>query len=207
MNKKLLILDYGHGNANSIKRSLKNFQVNTIYSNAKDEINSADGIIMPGVGHFESAMNSMKKSNIIDTLNKRAYIDKIPFLGICLGFQLMASHSEEGSCDGLNWISTCVKKIQPRDSRKFKVPHIGWRTLNSSNDCILLKNIDYRVHPFYFCHKFAIDTNLNGRLGTYRYEDEYVGIYEEDNVFGVQFHPEKSHEHGKELIRNFINLI
>jgi glutamine amidotransferase len=207
MNKKLLILDYGHGNANSIKRSLKDFKINTIYSNSKDEINSADGIILPGVGHFESAMESMKKSGVIEILSKRACIDKIPFLGICLGFQLMANHSEEGSCDGLNWIDTCVKKIQPRDSKKFKVPHIGWRTLGSSDNCTLLKNIDYLAHPFYFCHKFAIDIDLNGRIGTYKYEDEYVGIFEKDNIFGVQFHPEKSHEHGKELIKNFINLI
>lgn len=207
MNKKLLILDYGHGNANSIKLALKNFEISTIYSNSQDEINSADGIIMPGVGHFESAMESMKKSDVIEILSKRACVDKIPILGICLGFQLMANHSEEGSSDGLNWIDTCVKKIQPRNTRKFKVPHIGWRTLSSSDNCTLLKNIDYLAHPFYFCHKFAIDTGLIGRIGTYKYEDEYVGIFEKDNIFGVQFHPEKSHEHGKELIRNFINLI
>ena len=167
----------------------------------------ADGIIMPGVGHFESAMDSMKGSAIIDLLNKKALTDKIPFLGICLGFQLMANFSEEGNCKGLGWIDADVKKIQPIDAQRFKVPHIGWRTLKNTNDCILLNKTNSLKEPFYFCHKFAVDCNLGGRFASYEYESEYAGVFERENIFGVQFHPEKSHDHGQQLIKNFINLI
>jgi imidazole glycerol-phosphate synthase subunit HisH len=206
MSKTVLILDYGHGNANSIKRVLKNINCNAIYSNSPIKIEAADAIIMPGVGHFQSAMQSMVESNIITLLNKKICDEKIPVLGICLGFQLMSNYSEEGDCNGLGWIETNVEKIAPSDAKRFKVPHIGWRTLENNQECQLLQNINYANKPFYFCHKFAVSNGLQGKCASYQYDKEYIGLYEKENIFGVQFHPEKSQAHGQEMIKNFINL-
>ena len=206
MSKSVLILDYGHGNANSIKRALNNINCNAIYSNSSSEIQAADAIIMPGVGHFQSAMQSMIESQIISLLNEKICHEKIPVLGICLGFQLMANFSEEGDCKGLGWIKKNVKKISPSDTKSFKVPHIGWRTLENNQECELLQNVDYINKPFYFCHKFAISDEHNGKCATYKYDKEYIGLYEKENIFGVQFHPEKSQAHGQKVIENFINL-
>jgi len=206
MDKSVLILDYGHGNANSIKRALKNLSSNTIYSNSLSDIEQADAIIMPGVGHFKAAMQSMIDSKIINLLNQKICVEKTPVLGICLGFQLMTNYSAEGNCDGLGWIEASVDKINPTDTKKFKVPHIGWRTLNNNN-CLLLNNIDCLNKPFYFCHKFAISNSVSNKFATYKYDKEYIGIYEQENIFGVQFHPEKSQAHGQEMISNFMSLI
>jgi len=206
MTKSVLILDYGHGNANSIKRALKNLDCNAIYSNAPDEIQKAQAIILPGVGHFQVAMQSMFDSNIIPLLNQKISIEKIPVLGICLGLQLMTQYSAEGDCKGLGWIEATVEEIVPEDTKTFKVPHIGWRTLTNNQNCSILKNIDYATKPFYFCHKFAITHAIDGKCATYKYNKEYVGIYEKENIFGVQFHPEKSQVHGQEMISNFLNF-
>ncbi|MDA9365023.1 imidazole glycerol phosphate synthase subunit HisH [Gammaproteobacteria bacterium] len=206
MSKSVLILDYGHGNANSIKRALRNVGCNATYSHEPDEIENADAIIMPGVGHFKVAMQSMRDTSIISTLHQKIVVDKTPVLGICLGFQLMTEYSEEGSCDGLGWIQADTIQITPDDTKTFKVPHIGWRTLKNLNKCRMLQNIDYQNKPFYFCHKYAVTHSLGGECATYQYDKDYVGIYENDNIVGVQFHPEKSQMHGRAMIENFLTF-
>lgn len=204
--KKLVILDYGHGNANSIRRALSDLDVKTFYSNSKADIINSDAIILPGVGHFKTAINSIKDSDIEESLFMKAFSDKVPILGICLGFQLMTKFSEEGNCDGLGWVDGNVNRITPIDRAKFKVPHIGWRTVNNYG-CRILKEIDLANDPFYFCHKFSIANTSASNFATFRYEKDYIAAYETENLFGVQFHPEKSSRAGLTLLKNFIDLI
>jgi glutamine amidotransferase len=203
--KKLVIIDYGHGNANSIKRALQSMNIKAVYSNQEKDILSADWLIFPGVGHFKPAIESLQSNKIIDAINHKVIEIQTPVLGICLGFQIMASHSEEGYCKGLKWINTNVKKIDPSNKLKYKVPHIGWRTLNEGN-LSLLKGIAVDTDPFYFCHKFYVELSKSSCESTFTYDKDYVGLYERDNIFGVQFHPEKSHSQGLRLLENFLKV-
>ena len=201
--KKLVIIDYGHGNANSIKRAISSFKIEAIYSNKADDILSSDWIILPGVGHFKPAMESLSNNDIIEVINYKVLEMKTPVLGICLGFQIMASHSEEGDSKGLDWINTSVKKITPQDKIRFKVPHVGWRTLNERKST-LLEGIDIKKDPFYFCHKYYVKALGEPNECTFTYDQKYSGLFEKSNIFGVQFHPEKSHSQGLKLLQNFL---
>lgn len=203
--KNLVIIDYGHGNANSIKNALEFIGINTVYSNHEDDILNADWLIFPGVGHFKPAMESLHEKNLIDAIDYKIIKKQTPVLGICLGFQIMASFSEEGYCNGLNWIDTNVRKINPTNTKKFKVPHIGWRTLNDNSSDLLI-GINNIKDPFYFCHKYYVELSTASNEVSFTYDKEYVGIYHKDNIFGVQFHPEKSHTQGIKLLKNFLKV-
>lgn len=202
--KNLLILDYDNGNASSIKEALKNFNLNIKFSKDKSDLINADFIILPGVGHFESAMDSLKKNDLINILTNKIIHERTPVLGICLGFQLMTIHSEEGNADGLGWINSKTMLIRPANSLIHKVPHIGWRTLNSANS-LLLQGVDHQNKTFYFCHKYFVNSCAFGLTDNYTYDSEYVGIYQNKNIFGVQFHPEKSKEQGQKIFKNFLS--
>lgn len=203
--KKLVILDYDHGNANSIKGALGNFNIDVTYSRELKEIKLADYLILPGVGHFGSAMQSLESNDLINILSDKIFNDKVPVLGICLGFQLMTLSSEEGNANGLSWINTHTKLIQPINTKLFKVPHIGWRSLDS-NKSQLMKGIDFIEDTFYFCHKYYVQSHSFEKEDIFTFDKEYVGIYEKENIFGVQFHPEKSKTQGLKIFENFLSL-
>tara|TARA_A200000113_G_scaffold143761_1_gene129196 strand:- start:257 stop:871 length:615 start_codon:yes stop_codon:yes gene_type:complete len=203
---KVVIVDYGMGNLFSVHKKLTRLGVNTIVSSKSEEINRADKIILPGVGHFKKALDNLYQLNLIDILNENVIIKKKLTLGICLGMQIMAKHSQEGNCSGLGWFETNVEKIRVSDFLRFKVPHTGWNSLVHISENPLMSNIQINSE-FYFVHSYYIKTlNKNEILSGTKYETTFVsGIYR-DNIFGVQFHPEKSHDSGDLLFKNFINL-
>ena len=191
----LKIVNYGAGNIKSIQFAFHRLGYDAILSNNPDEIIKADRVIFPGVGEASSAMKMLKESGL-DTLIPQL---KQPVLGICLGMQLMCNHSEEGDTKGLGIFNVNVKRF----SNNIKVPQMGWNTVkNLKSD--LFKNISeddymYLVHSYYA-------ENCEEAIATSHYEIEYASALENDNFYGVQFHPEKSSKSGVQLLQNFLDL-
>ena len=203
---RILILDYGMGNIFSVKKKIKSFGLNPIISNSAEEILNSDKIILPGVGHFSKAMKNLKKLNVIKALNEKVLEKKTPVLGICLGMQLMALSSEEGESNGLGWFDATVKKFSVKDKLNFKVPQMGWNTISVNKKSDLMNNIPDQSE-FYFIHSFYMKCNSEEDiLNKTIYESEYVSAIQKDNIFGVQYHPEKSHEIGEKMFKNFIKI-
>ena len=202
----LIIIDYGMGNLNSVKKKLDRLKTTaSITSNPKDII-KADKIILVGVGHFAKAMKNIKELNLLDTLNEVAIIKKKPVLGICLGMQLMAKDSEEGKTEGLGWLDANVRKMQVDDTLKFKIPHTGWNKITQSKKSHLMKGIP-ESSEFYFVHSYYLKPNeTSNTLNETEYCFKFTSAIEKDNIFGVQYHPEKSHDVGEVLLKNFISL-
>ena len=206
MKKTLAIVDYGMGNLNSVKKKLDRLKTTaSITSNPKDII-KADKIILVGVGHFAKAMKNIKELNLLDTLNEVAIIKKKPVLGICLGMQLMAKDSEEGNTEGLGWLDANVRKMQVDDTLRFKIPHTGWNKITQSKKSRLMKGIP-ESSEFYFVHSYHLMPNETSNiLNETEYCFKFTSAIEKNNIFGVQYHPEKSHDIGEVLLKNFISL-
>lgn len=204
---RVTIIDYGNGNANSIRWALEQLGAEATYSHRTDDIESADHLILPGVGHHGAAMESLRQRELIAPLCRAVLERKIPTLGICLGMQLMTRSSEEGGQKSLGWVQADTVRIRPHDRVRFKVPHVGWNTVVSSPDSVLLAGIDVEEQPFYFCHSYAIASVQDATATSLvRYDRDYVALFEMDNLFGVQFHPEKSQEPGLALLANFLRV-
>jgi glutamine amidotransferase len=202
----LVIVDYKMGNLHSVKKKLDFLKVDSVISSDPAILLSASKLILPGVGHFGRAMENLRKLNLIDALNEAVIEKKTPVLGICLGMQLMAKSSEEGDVEGLGWFDADVIKIQVSDTIKFKIPHIGWNTINNEKESILMQDIADESE-FYFVHAYHMQCHdTNDILNTTTYNRKMVSAIEKNNIFGVQYHPEKSHEVGEKLISNFIKL-
>ncbi len=206
MTKKIAIIDYGMGNHFSVQKKMKLLDYEVITTHKLSEIEAADKIILPGVGHFGKAMEHLKELNLISILNKEVLVKKKPILGICLGMQLMATKSEEGNSEGLNWIDATVEKFKIEDQLKYKVPHTGWNQIEIAKQSQLLKGIE-NLSEFYFVHAYHFNcNNQEDILCTTDYEFKFSSAVERDNIYGVQFHPEKSHDTGLQLLKNFVEL-
>lgn len=206
MTKKLLILDYNAGNLRSVVKKVERLGANCIVSGDPAEVLKADKIIMPGVGHFGNAVAYLKETGLFDALNEAVKIRKTPILGICLGMQLLAERSEEGGAEGFAWVKGTIRRFQVSDPVRFKVPHMGWNSVQFKKDSILNKGLE--TDPsFYFVHSYHLtDAENSDTLHETHYDYSFVSAVEREHVFGVQYHPEKSHETGEQLMRNFINL-
>ena len=203
---KIVIADYGMGNLNSVKRKLDKLFVQNIISSDPKDFMQADKIILPGVGHFQMAMENLKNRNLIHALNETVLVKKKPILGICLGMQLMAKQSEEGNSTGLGWFDANIVKFKVLDSLKFKVPHMGWNQIIISKPSSLFKNVEDHSE-FYFVHTYHWKSNnQNDVLNETDYDYTFTSAVEKENIFGVQYHPEKSHDAGEQLLKNFIDL-
>ena len=206
MNQIIVILDYGMGNLFSVSKKISSLGHNPIISSDSKVLKKADKLIIPGVGHFGKAMKNLSKLNLIEELNEYALIKQKPVLGICLGMQLMASFSEEGECNGLNWFDAEVKKFKFHNQKTFKSPHMGWNNIKICAKSILMKNLN-KNSKFYFIHSYYTKVNnRNHVLNETSYENTFVSAIQKDNIYGVQYHPEKSHDSGGALIKNFIEL-
>lgn len=203
----ITILDYGSGNLNAIKNVYERLNIPFEFAETKEQITKADHIILPGVGAFDDTISTLQEKGFIDVLNKKVLDDKVPILGICVGMQMLADSSEEGTLEGLGWIHGKVKKFDKNlISGKPKIPHLGWNSIEITQDCPLFKNIDPAV-GFYFVHSYyyecADEANVICKT---EYGKVFHSTVNQDNIFGVQFHPEKSHDNGIQLLKNFANL-
>jgi glutamine amidotransferase len=200
----IVIVDYKMGNIHSVARKLKMLGVNYEISNNPDTIKQADKLILPGVGHFGKAMLQLEESNLISVLNDVVLIQKKPILGICLGMQLMANFSEEGNVNGLGWIDGKVKRFQVNDKLRFKIPHTSWNQISICKESLMNIGLD-NTSEFYFVHAYYFRANNESDiLHKTTYEQEFVSAVQKENIVGVQYHPEKSHDVGLQLIKNFV---
>ncbi len=168
-------------------------------------IKSAERLILPGVGHFSHGMQQLENSGIANLIKEHALIQQKPILGICLGMQLLTNFSEEGNVNGLGLVDAQTKKFELQDAT-LKVPHMGWNTVEFKKDSPI--NTGVSISPrYYFVHSYFVDcANQDDILCTTLYGQEFVSGFQHQNIFGLQFHPEKSHKFGMELLTNFCKI-
>ena len=199
----IVIVDYGMGNIRSISKVLQGSGVATTVSSDPASIVSARKLILPGVGHFGQAMRNLRQRGLIEALHEAVTQREIPILGICLGMQLMARYSAEGNEEGLGWFDGSVVRLKVPDSARYKVPHIGWNEVESVKSSVLTADIDSAAE-FYFLHSFCYETQSPEEiLMTTAYGCTFASAIEKGAMYGVQFHPEKSHDVGALLLKNF----
>lgn len=201
---KIVIVDYSCGNIDSVNSAITYHGFKGVVTRDPKIINNADKIILPGQGSFKIGVNNLKKYNLFDLIISKALNDNTPILGICLGMQVLATMGfENGKENGLNLIPGNIEKMK---ETKLKLPHIGWNEIEISKESPILKDIKNQT-DFYFVHsyKFVCEDN-DDILTTTKYEDTFVSSVCKRNIFGVQFHPEKSLTAGLQLIKNFIDI-
>lgn len=201
----LIIIDYGVGNLSSIKNMLKKIGVDAEISGNVQDIQGAEKLILPGVGHFDYGMQHLHESGLLNALNEKVLQNKTPILGICLGVQLLTYCSEEGKEKGLGWIKG---KTVAFDKTKLdvdhKIPHMGWTDIKCFEESKLFTSM-YAEPRFYFVHSYHLQLeNPSDELATANYGYDFTVGIEHENILGVQFHPEKSHKFGMKLLENFV---
>lgn len=203
----IVVIDCGMGNLQSVVRGLKKAGGTVIVSSDTDDVRRADQIVLPGVGSFAHGMQQMSRTNLLEVLAERVLQEKIPVLGICLGHQMLTDFSEEGAEQGLGWIEGKTRLLNSADSPvPVKVPHMGWNTIQASRECPLLEGIPDDA-CFYFAHSYALSCrNAGSTVATTEYGVTFASVVQKENIFGVQFHPEKSQANGITILRNFIRL-
>jgi glutamine amidotransferase len=206
MSSKIVVVDYGMGNIHSIVKKIKHFGGDIIVSSDPNKILESNKIILAGVGNFKQAMNNLRQLKLIDTLDEVVLQQKKPILGICLGMQLMGNNSEEGHTDGLGWVDADVKRIKVQNTIKYKVPHIGWNNATARKKSLLMNGLDDNSE-FYFAHSYYMDVYEPGLvLSETEYSFKFTSAIQRENIFGVQFHPEKSHDAGSIMLSNYVNM-
>ncbi|HMG66434.1 MAG TPA: imidazole glycerol phosphate synthase subunit HisH [Chitinophagaceae bacterium] len=203
----ITIIDYGSGNINAIGNVYERLGISFKITNKPGELNGSDKIILPGVGAFDETIAMLDNSGFRVALYEEALVKKIPVLGICVGMQILAEKSEEGTLPGLGWIKGEVKKIDKSLLPfKPKIPHLGWNSVKSSGTNSLFQEVD-EEQGFYFMHSYYFDcVDQNDILSTTFYGKDFASSVHHKNIYGVQFHPEKSHQNGVNLLKNFANL-
>lgn len=202
MSVRIAILDYGMGNLRSVEKALEHVGVTAKISNDAEEVRAAEGVILPGVGAFPRAMERVRDLDLDELIGERREAG-IPILGICLGLQLFFdSTTELGGATGLGLLDGGVTDL---DAPGLKVPHIGWAPVRWESESRLAEGIPSET-PFYFVHSFAVEPTEEELLGTAEYGTRFACAAERDNVFGVQFHPEKSSAAGLRLLSNFAGI-
>ena len=198
------IIDYNVGNIGSLANILKHIQCDFQIVNSIDTLLDCDKLILPGVGHFNTSINSLRNSAYFSELNNAVLTKKVPTLGICLGMQMFADFSEEGTDKGLGWIPGNVKMFTP--DINLSIPHTGWNRVQMKSSHNVLKEFEH-TEDFYFTHKFYfICDNESNVLSATNYGVNFHSMIANENIIGTQFHPEKSGEAGITLMKSFVNL-
>lgn len=198
------ILNYGVGNIKAFASVFTRLNVSYNIVNNKSELIKSKKILFPGVGSFDNAMNLLNLSGMRDDLEDLVINKEVPILGVCVGMQMFAQKSDEGEISGLGWINANVKKIQSND--KLIVPHMGWNNINKNTTHFIVDSLS-NESIFYFLHSFYFDCfDKKESICTTVYGTEFDSIVCKKNIFGVQFHPEKSHGTGLTLLNNFSKL-
>jgi glutamine amidotransferase len=204
----ITIINYGSGNIGALANIYEKYSIPYKIATKTSEIENAEKIILPGVGAFDSTMQSLNQSGLRDALDHQVLIKKVPVLGICVGMQIMANGSEEGTLPGLNWINARVKKFSTEQIKHLpKIPHLGWNTIQIAKSHLLMNNIDEN-RGFYFIHSYYVETFLSDDvLTTTFYGHQFTSAIQKENIIAVQFHPEKSHKNGVQLLLNFSKIV
>jgi imidazole glycerol-phosphate synthase subunit HisH len=201
----ITIIDYKIGNLGSIKNMLKRIGVESLITSNIEDIENAEKLILPGVGHFDYGMKNLHQSGLVEILSQRVLQNKVPILGICLGVQLLTESSDEGIEKGLGWIkgkTIAFDKTQFTENQK--IPHMGWGEIENYASSRLFENM-YQDPRYYFVHSYHLALKeKKEELCTMHYGYGFCAGIEKDNILGVQFHPEKSHKFGMRLLENFI---
>ena len=203
----ITILDYGSGNINALINIYESLKIPYDVAIKPEQLEQAERIILPGVGSFDHCMNNLNQSGLKEVLNKKVLVDKTPVLGICIGLHIMAEKSEEGKLSGLGWVKGTVKKFDKNlIMHKPKIPHMGWNTLQILSKPDLFSGVNMEK-GFYFIHSYYMDiSNYENVMTTTEYGNTFVSGINCSNIYGVQFHPEKSHSNGVLLLKNFMNV-
>ena len=201
----IAIIDYGMGNLRSIENKLQRIDTEVKITSDKEEIEKADKLILPGVGFFASGMKNLNESGLTTILNKKVIGEKTPILGICLGMQLFSSFSQEGNVEGLKWIDAKTYKFKFNDDNNgLKIPHMGWNSVAYYKKGQLFDGIDIIDNKFYFVHSYYVHCKDNENvLGVTNYGHNFASAVIKENIVGTQFHPEKSHKDGMQILKNF----
>ncbi|WP_422089417.1 imidazole glycerol phosphate synthase subunit HisH [Tenacibaculum ovolyticum] len=203
--KKITIIDYGLGNIGSVAKMLKKIGANYKISSSKEDIENAEKLILPGVGAFDEGVKVLNNKGYFEIIKRKVIEDKIPILGICLGMQLLTNGSEEGIQEGFGFIDADVKHFNFAKENRLKIPHMGWNVVDIKKQDSIFSGIE-REQRFYFVHSYAVSCNNdNDVLALTTYGDIFVSAFQKENIFGAQFHPEKSHKFGINLFKNFNN--
>jgi len=200
----IVIIDYGLGNVRSVYAKIDQMGASVKISREIADIENAEKIIIPGVGSFDAGMKRLHDLQIIDILKKQVVKEQVPILGICLGMQLFTQRSEEGNVEGLGYLDAETKKFSFQDNERCHIPHMGWNTISIRKQSPFLNQIDDESR-FYFVHSYHVICNdPEDIVAVTNYGYDFPSIIQKDSIVGVQFHPEKSHKQGIQLLKNFI---
>lgn len=204
------IVDYGVGNLGSVKNMLKHLNIEAGVISTPEQVRNAKKLILPGVGSWDNGVAKLNESGLIGALEQRVISDKVPVLGICLGMQIILDSSEEGELPGLGWIPGKVKKFnftsEQQVANKLRIPHMGWNITHNKQLTELTQNSNDETR-YYFVHSYHAEVaSSKHALMTCNYGYEFTCAIHKDNIWGVQFHPEKSHKFGMALMKSFAEL-
>jgi imidazole glycerol-phosphate synthase subunit HisH len=203
----IAVLDYGLGNFGSIIRMIEKAGGKAVRISTPKELQYAEKIILPGVGNFDRGMRQILEREFMGPLRERVVEQHIPIMGICLGMQMLCASSEEGSLPGLGYVNADVRKFQTCPEKKLKIPHMGWNTVCVTRKNSLMDVACTEEQRFYFVHSYHVvpnDPKLT--IATTTHGVEFCSAFQSDNIFGLQFHPEKSHRFGMALMKHFVNI-
>lgn len=202
----IVIVDYGIGNLSSVLNMFKKIGVKEVMiSGEKDQIEKADKLLLPGVGAFDAGMRNLENSGLVSVLNRKVLEEKIPVLGICLGMQLLTKKSEEGIKPGLGWIDAETIRFNLDPALKLKVPHMGWNYIKVNRENKLVDSES--KNRFYFVHSYYVKCfDESQSIAKSNFGIDFTCMVNKDNIYGAQFHPEKSLKFGMKLFDNFAKL-
>ena len=203
----IALVDYGLGNIQAFANIYKRLGIEVRAASDPADLHRASKIILPGVGAFDWAMTRLKESGLSEALDEEVLVKKKPVLGVCVGMQMMAQSSEEGILPGLGWIDAEVKKFSHHNgSGKMQLPHMGWNDVESGDSTDIFQNLPENQR-YYFLHSYYFAPDKPEEiLARTDYHGQFASAVRSGNVFGVQFHPEKSHKDGIQLLKNFAEL-
>lgn len=202
----IAVINYGLGNLTSIKNMFARLGVDAVITDDKQKISDASKLLLPGVGHFKKGMTNLHETGLYEILNTEVKEKGKPILGICLGAQLMTKHSEEGDIDGLGWVDAVTVKFDKERLNNLPIPHMGWSDIQVQNESELWTGLQpeprfYFVHAYHFLFEEKREVTATSKYGY-----EFACAFKKGNVYGAQFHPEKSHKFGMKVLENFSKL-